>query len=154
MDQNMVDAASGLRRSRHLKGSKRKIEKPADEAHISSEATHYRPASTSCVTSVWDMHLAISEATVPPEFKSGIAYITKVWTCWDHARDQDTRHHHSVNNRISKCHHGRIIPTMEDLILQFQQNIIATIHDFKIQVGQLVDIVSQMQSAGSRSIPS
>ncbi|RDX87367.1 hypothetical protein CR513_31164, partial [Mucuna pruriens] len=25
-------------------------------------------------------------------------------------RDQDTRHHHFVNNRISKCHRGRIIP--------------------------------------------
>ncbi|RDY06965.1 hypothetical protein CR513_08993, partial [Mucuna pruriens] len=24
-------------------------------------------------------------------------------------RDQDSRYHHSINNHISKCHHGRII---------------------------------------------
>ncbi|RDX97337.1 hypothetical protein CR513_19907, partial [Mucuna pruriens] len=26
------------------------------------------------------------------------------------SKDPDTKHHHSVNNHISKCHRGRIIP--------------------------------------------
>ncbi|RDX85167.1 hypothetical protein CR513_33662, partial [Mucuna pruriens] len=39
-------------------------------------------------------------------------------------------------------------PTMEDLILQFQQNITTTIHDLKMKVGQLADTMSQMQLAG------
>ncbi|RDX79241.1 hypothetical protein CR513_40369, partial [Mucuna pruriens] len=35
---------------------------------------------------------------------------------------------------------------MEEFILQFQQNITATIHDLKMQVGQLADTVSQIES--------
>ncbi|RDY09985.1 hypothetical protein CR513_05572, partial [Mucuna pruriens] len=44
--------------------------------------------------------------------------------------------------------------TMEDLILEFQQNFTATIHDLKMQVGQLADTMRQMQSADYRTIPS
>ncbi|RDX62846.1 hypothetical protein CR513_58785, partial [Mucuna pruriens] len=43
---------------------------------------------------------------------------------------------------------------MEDLILQFQQNITTIIHDLKMHVGQLANIASQMQFVGFRSIAS
>ncbi|RDX74943.1 hypothetical protein CR513_45236, partial [Mucuna pruriens] len=38
--------------------------------------------------------------------------------------------------------------------LQFQQNMTATIHDLKMQIGQLADTVSELQSAGSSNLPS
>ncbi|RDY10528.1 hypothetical protein CR513_04937, partial [Mucuna pruriens] len=38
--------------------------------------------------------------------------------------------------------------------LQFQQNMTATIQDLKMQIGQLANTVSELQSAGSSSLPS
>ncbi|RDX68486.1 hypothetical protein CR513_52517, partial [Mucuna pruriens] len=38
--------------------------------------------------------------------------------------------------------------------LQFQQNMTATIQDLKMQIGQLANTVSEIQSAGSNSLPS
>ncbi|RDX93793.1 hypothetical protein CR513_23900, partial [Mucuna pruriens] len=38
--------------------------------------------------------------------------------------------------------------------MQFQQNMTATIQDLKTQIGQLANIVSQLQSAGSSNLPS
>ncbi|RDX64370.1 hypothetical protein CR513_57080, partial [Mucuna pruriens] len=38
--------------------------------------------------------------------------------------------------------------------LQFQQNMTATIQDLKMQIGQLANTVSQLQSAGSSNLPS
>ncbi|RDX88066.1 hypothetical protein CR513_30390, partial [Mucuna pruriens] len=38
--------------------------------------------------------------------------------------------------------------------MQFQQNMTATIQDLKMQIGQLANIVSEIQSAGSNSLPS
>ncbi|RDX94407.1 Retrovirus-related Pol polyprotein, partial [Mucuna pruriens] len=38
--------------------------------------------------------------------------------------------------------------------MQFQQNMIATIQDLKMQIGQLANTVSQLQSAGSSNLPS
>ncbi|RDX69448.1 hypothetical protein CR513_51436, partial [Mucuna pruriens] len=38
--------------------------------------------------------------------------------------------------------------------MQFQQNVIATIQDLKTQIGQLANIVSQLQSARSSNLPS
>ncbi|RDX60336.1 hypothetical protein CR513_61526, partial [Mucuna pruriens] len=38
--------------------------------------------------------------------------------------------------------------------LQFQQNMTATIQDLKMQIGQLASTVSELQSAGSSSLPS
>ncbi|RDX68976.1 hypothetical protein CR513_51967, partial [Mucuna pruriens] len=43
---------------------------------------------------------------------------------------------------------------MSECNLQFQQNITGTIHDLKMQVGQLADTVSQMQSVDFGNIPS
>ncbi|RDY11655.1 hypothetical protein CR513_03645, partial [Mucuna pruriens] len=37
--------------------------------------------------------------------------------------------------------------------MQFQQNLTATTQDLKIQVGQLANTISQMQSNGSGNIP-
>ncbi|RDX98815.1 hypothetical protein CR513_18216, partial [Mucuna pruriens] len=38
--------------------------------------------------------------------------------------------------------------------MQFQQNMTATIQDLKMQIGQLANTVSQLQSAGSSNLPS
>ncbi|RDX88029.1 hypothetical protein CR513_30433, partial [Mucuna pruriens] len=38
--------------------------------------------------------------------------------------------------------------------MQFQQNVTATIQDLKTQIGQVANIVSQLQSAGSSNLPS
>ncbi|RDX77186.1 hypothetical protein CR513_42734, partial [Mucuna pruriens] len=38
--------------------------------------------------------------------------------------------------------------------MQFQQNMTATIQDLKTQIGQLANIVSHLQSAGSNNLPS
>ncbi|RDY09666.1 hypothetical protein CR513_05931, partial [Mucuna pruriens] len=43
---------------------------------------------------------------------------------------------------------------MNSTNMQFQQNLNAMIQDLKMQVGQLADTVSQLQSAGSRNLPS
>ncbi|RDY14454.1 hypothetical protein CR513_00473, partial [Mucuna pruriens] len=44
--------------------------------------------------------------------------------------------------------------TMSSNNLQFEQNMNATIQDLKTQVGQLVNSISQLQSAGSGNLPS
>ncbi|RDX97066.1 hypothetical protein CR513_20212, partial [Mucuna pruriens] len=38
--------------------------------------------------------------------------------------------------------------------LQFQQNMTATIQDLKVEIGQLGNTMSELQSAGSSSLPS
>ncbi|RDY13907.1 hypothetical protein CR513_01102, partial [Mucuna pruriens] len=38
--------------------------------------------------------------------------------------------------------------------MQFQQNMTATIQDLKMQIGQLANTVSELQSAGSSNLPS
>ncbi|RDY05212.1 hypothetical protein CR513_10998, partial [Mucuna pruriens] len=38
--------------------------------------------------------------------------------------------------------------------MQFHQNVTATIQDLKMQIGQLANTVSQLQSAGSSNLPS
>ncbi|RDX74589.1 hypothetical protein CR513_45645, partial [Mucuna pruriens] len=43
-------------------------------------------------------------------------------------------------------------PSMEEW-MKFQQNMNATMHDLKMQIGQLANLVSQLQSAGSRNLP-
>ncbi|RDY04393.1 hypothetical protein CR513_11895, partial [Mucuna pruriens] len=55
-------------------------------------------------------------------------------------------------------------PSLEDLMkqlatisssnIQFQQNMTATIQDLKIQIGQLANTMSELQSAGSSNLPS
>ncbi|RDY08838.1 hypothetical protein CR513_06887, partial [Mucuna pruriens] len=58
-------------------------------------------------------------------------------------RDQTPLFHQQQHQQMPPRENN---PAMEDLILQFQQNITTTIHDLKMQVGQLADMVSQMQS--------
>ncbi|RDY05758.1 hypothetical protein CR513_10366, partial [Mucuna pruriens] len=43
---------------------------------------------------------------------------------------------------------------MSECNIQFQQNLTAMIHDLKIQVGQLANTLSQIQSVSSRNTPS
>ncbi|RDY00589.1 hypothetical protein CR513_16226, partial [Mucuna pruriens] len=44
--------------------------------------------------------------------------------------------------------------SMNSSNMQFQQNMSATIQDIKTQIGQLANIVSHLQSAGSNNLPS
>ncbi|RDY05287.1 hypothetical protein CR513_10894, partial [Mucuna pruriens] len=85
IDKSMIDAASGGAPmdktpavARHLILNMANIGKPIDITHIFGEVARCRPASTS----------PISEAVVPAESKSSVAYNTKVWTSRDHARSE------------------------------------------------------------------
>ncbi|RDX62048.1 hypothetical protein CR513_59658, partial [Mucuna pruriens] len=75
-------------------------------------------------------------------------------------RTQDTKCHCSNNNSSRKRHHQIVASnlefqqTMSSSNLKFQQNMSAIIQDLKMQVGQLANSVSQLQSVGSGNLPS
>ncbi|RDX98038.1 hypothetical protein CR513_19101, partial [Mucuna pruriens] len=56
----------------------------------------------------------------------------------------------TAENEISHA----TIPTSMEEWMEFQQNMNATMHDLKMQIGQLANLVSQLQSAGSGNLPS
>ncbi|RDY10776.1 hypothetical protein CR513_04645, partial [Mucuna pruriens] len=66
-------------------------------------------------------------------------------------RLHNIRHHRSNNNNNREC---QLKQTMSSSNMQFQQNMNATIQDLKMQIEQLANTVSQLQSDGSGNLAS
>ncbi|RDX69932.1 hypothetical protein CR513_50885, partial [Mucuna pruriens] len=113
---------------------------------------------------IWKITVSKPAVAIPAESESRATYSTKIWTSWGHAGFESRQLSIGGTNIPAPVFRQQpqqqMTPqpnssSMEDLVkqilecnLQFQQNITVTIHDLKMQVGQLVDT-----SAGFGSIP-